>query len=90
MGNYADVLVFDAAKITDHATYDLPQEYATGRMDVFVNGKQVLKNGEYTGAFPGRFIIKGRGLERSYELLIVHCEGYPFTIDHSLQYQWPS
>ena len=60
VGNYADVLVFDPATITDHATYDKPHQYATGMVDVFVNGRQVLKNGEHTGAFPGRF-VKGPG-----------------------------
>lgn len=63
VGNYADVLVFDAANIADHATYDAPHQYATGMLDVFVNGKQVLKNGEHTGAFPGRF-LKGPGVKQ--------------------------
>lgn len=60
VGNYADVVVFNPATITDHATYDKPHQYATGMMDVFVNGTQVLKNGEHTGAKPGKF-IKGPG-----------------------------
>ena len=44
------VVVFDPAAIDDHATFDQPQQYATGMRDVFVNGVQVLKNGEHTGA----------------------------------------
>ena len=59
-GNYADVVVFDPATVKDNATYDKPQQFATGVMDVFVNGTQVLKNGEHTKATPGRF-IKGPG-----------------------------
>lgn len=60
VGYYADVVIFDAAAVTDHSTYDKPQQYATGIQDVFVNGIQVLKNGEHTHARPGRF-IKGPG-----------------------------
>ncbi|HWB26741.1 MAG TPA: D-aminoacylase [Chitinophagaceae bacterium] len=60
VGNYADVVVFDPATVTDHATYEKPHQYATGVLQVFVNGTQVLKNGEHTGAKPGRF-IKGPG-----------------------------
>ena len=55
-GNYADILVFDPAKFKDHATYDEPQQYATGMLDVFVNGVQVIKDGEHTGAKPGRAV----------------------------------
>lgn len=60
VGYYADVLVFDPAAIADHATYENPYRYATGMSDVFVNGVQVLENGEHTGATPGRF-IRGPG-----------------------------
>jgi len=60
VGYYADVLVFDPLKMADHATYEKPHQYSTGMKDVFVNGVQVLKNGEHTGATPGRF-IKGPG-----------------------------
>ena len=55
-GYYADVVVFDPAKVQDHATYAKPHELATGVNDVFVNGVQVLKGGEHTGAKPGRFV----------------------------------
>jgi N-acyl-D-amino-acid deacylase len=53
-GMFADVVVFDPAKITDHATFEKPHQYATGVKHVFVNGVQVIKDGEHTGAKPGR------------------------------------
>jgi N-acyl-D-amino-acid deacylase len=59
-GCYADLVVFDPAKIIDHATFDKPQQFATGVIDVFVNGTQVLKNGKHTGAKPGR-VVHGPG-----------------------------
>src|SRR3972149_6405526 len=59
-GCYADVVVFDAAKIQDHATFEQPHQYATGVLHVFVNGGHVLKDGEHTGALPGR-IVRGPG-----------------------------
>jgi len=59
-GYFADVVVFDPAKIEDHATFDKPHQYATGVVHVFVNGTQVFKNGEHTGAKPGR-VVRGPG-----------------------------
>ncbi|MEA3039900.1 MAG: N-acyl-D-amino-acid deacylase, partial [Sphingomonadales bacterium] len=59
-GYYADVVAFDPAAIQDNATFARPQVYATGMRDVFVNGVQVLRDGEHTGATPGRF-VKGPG-----------------------------
>ncbi|HEV8083342.1 MAG TPA: D-aminoacylase [Chitinophagaceae bacterium] len=59
-GNYADVVVFDPLTVTDHATFDKPHQYATGVIHVFVNGVQVINNGEHTNAKPGRF-VKGPG-----------------------------
>ena len=59
-GYYADIVVFDPSTVQDHATYERPHQYATGVLDVFVNGVQVLKDGNHTGATPGRF-IKGPG-----------------------------
>ena len=53
-GMFADVVVFDPATIADRATFDKPHQYAVGMKDVFVNGVQVLKDGEHTGAKPGR------------------------------------
>nr|BAL52764.1 D-aminoacylase [uncultured Acidobacteriota bacterium] len=60
VGYFADVVVFDPAKIRDHATYERPHQYATGVIHVFVNGVQVLKDGEHTGAKPGR-VVRGPG-----------------------------
>jgi N-acyl-D-amino-acid deacylase len=59
-GYYADVVVFDPATIQDHATPEQPQVYATGMQHVFVNGVQVLQDGEHTGAKPGR-VVRGPG-----------------------------
>jgi N-acyl-D-aspartate/D-glutamate deacylase len=60
VGNYADIVVFDPAKVKDNATFAKPHQYAEGIIHVFVNGMQVLKEGEHTGAKPGRF-VKGPG-----------------------------
>jgi N-acyl-D-amino-acid deacylase len=62
-GFLADVVVFDPAKIQDHATYAQPHQYATGVKHVFVNGTQVLSDGEHTGAKPGR-VVWGRGRKK--------------------------
>lgn len=62
-GGFADMVVFDPATIRDHATFAKPQQYATGVSHVWVNGTQVLKDGEPTGATPGRF-VKGPGAGR--------------------------
>ncbi len=62
-GYFADVVVFDAAKIQDHATFEKAQQYATGMAHVFVNGTQVLKDGEHTGATPGR-VVRGPGYKK--------------------------
>ncbi len=62
-GYYADIVLFDAETITDHATYEKPHQYATGMIHVFVNGTQVLKGGQHTGALPGRF-VKGPGYSK--------------------------
>ncbi|MCZ2460777.1 MAG: D-aminoacylase [Chitinophagales bacterium] len=60
VGYYADIVIFDPEKVQDHATFEKPQQYATGVIDVFVNGIQVIKDGEHTGKKPGRF-VKGPG-----------------------------
>jgi len=62
-GYYADVVVFNPNTISDHATYEKPHQYSTGVVHVFVNGKQVLKDGEHTGAMPGRF-VRGPGWKK--------------------------
>jgi N-acyl-D-amino-acid deacylase len=59
-GYFADLAVFDAARIQDHATFEKPKQYATGMVHVFVNGVQVLNQGEHTGAKPGR-VVRGPG-----------------------------
>jgi N-acyl-D-amino-acid deacylase len=59
-GYFADVVVFDPVRVKDNATFEKPHQYAEGVEQVFVNGVQVLKDGEHTGATPGRF-VKGPG-----------------------------
>ncbi len=59
-GHFADIAVFDAAKIQDHATFEKPHQLATGMVHVFVNGAQVLRDGNHTGAKPGR-VVHGPG-----------------------------
>lgn len=59
-GYFADLAIFDPETIQDHATFEKPHAYSTGMVHVFVNGEQVLKNGEHTGATPGR-IVRGPG-----------------------------
>ena len=53
-GMFADVVVFDPKTIADRATFEKPHQYAVGMKHVFVNGVQVLKDSEHTGAKPGR------------------------------------
>jgi len=53
-GMFADVVIFDPETIADRATFEQPHQYSVGVRDVFVNGVHVLKNGEHTGAKPGR------------------------------------
>jgi len=57
---YADVVVFDPETIADRATFEEPHQYATGVEHVFVNGEQVILDGEHTGATPGR-VVRGPG-----------------------------
>ena len=60
-GYMADVVVFDADEIRDHATYEEPHQYATGGWKhVLVNGGHVLRDGEPTGALTGR-VVRGPG-----------------------------
>ncbi|MDN3655965.1 D-aminoacylase [Ferruginibacter paludis] len=63
VGNYADIIIFDPAKVNDLATYDKPQQFATGMIDVLVNGKLILKDGDPTNATPGQF-VKGPGYNK--------------------------
>jgi N-acyl-D-amino-acid deacylase len=59
-GFAADVVVFDRATIGDRATFEKPHQYSVGMKDVFVNGVQVLSDGEHTGKYPGK-VIRGPG-----------------------------
>ena len=59
-GNYADIVVFDPATIRANSTYEKPHQLATGVNNVFVNGTEVLKDGQHTGATPGR-VVYGQG-----------------------------
>ncbi|HOX59431.1 MAG TPA: D-aminoacylase [Candidatus Paceibacterota bacterium] len=63
-GCFADIVIFDPAAIQDHATFEQPQQFATGVRDVFVNGVQVLKDSEHTGAKPG-LVVRGPGWGKS-------------------------
>jgi N-acyl-D-amino-acid deacylase len=59
-GFFADAVVFNPDSVRDHATFEQPHQYATGVIHVFVNGTQVLRDGEHTGALPGR-VVRGPG-----------------------------
>jgi N-acyl-D-amino-acid deacylase len=61
-GYFADVVVFDPKTVQDHATYERPQQFATGVRDVLVNGRFALEDGEPTGAAAGRF-VRGRAAQ---------------------------
>jgi N-acyl-D-amino-acid deacylase len=63
-GFFADIVIFDPAAVQDHATFERPHQYATGVRDVFVNGVQVLRGGEHTGAKPGQ-VVRGPGWKGS-------------------------
>jgi len=60
VGNYADLVVFDPATISDHATFEKPQQFATGVSHVVVNGQLALADGAPTAARPGQ-VVRGRG-----------------------------
>jgi N-acyl-D-amino-acid deacylase len=65
-GYFADIVAFDAQTITDNATFDDPHQYASGVVHVLVNGTPVIRDGEHTGALPGR-VVRGPGWQP-------HCE----------------
>jgi N-acyl-D-amino-acid deacylase len=62
-GFFADLALFDPNKIRDNATFEAPRTFSTGMVHVFVNGIQVLKEGEHTGALPGR-VVRGPGWKK--------------------------
>jgi len=62
-GYFADLVIFDPEKIQDHATFEEPQQLATGMVHVFINGEQVLENGEHTGNMAGRFLKPNRSFK---------------------------
>jgi N-acyl-D-amino-acid deacylase len=59
-GYFADIAVFDPNTILDHATFEKPRQFATGVSEVFVNGVEVVQNGEHIGAKPGRVVKRDR------------------------------
>ncbi|MEM9530459.1 MAG: D-aminoacylase [Pseudomonadota bacterium] len=60
VGYHADLVAFDPATITDHATFAAPHQLATGVQHVFVNGIPVIRDGTHTGATPGQ-VVRGSG-----------------------------
>ena len=63
-GFFADLAIFNPETIRDNATFEKPMQYATGMQHVFVNGQQVLKDGEHTGVTPGR-VVRGPGWKKN-------------------------
>ena len=63
-GYFADIVAFDPARVQDHATFEKPHQYSTGVVHVWVNGEQVLLDGEHTGAKPGQ-VVRGPGWMKS-------------------------
>lgn len=66
-GYYADIVIFDPDEIGDNATFEKPHAYASGMEHVWVNGIQMLRNGEHTGNTGGRF-VKGPGYKEQAKL----------------------
>ncbi|WP_027075324.1 N-acyl-D-amino-acid deacylase family protein [Maribacter antarcticus] len=64
IGNFADVAIFNSETIIDKATFDKPHQFAEGMVHVLVNGEQVLKDGEHTGALPGK-VVRGPGWKQN-------------------------
>ncbi len=63
-GYFADIVAFDRARVQDHATFEKPHQYSTGMVHVWVNGEQVLHDGEHTGAKPGQ-VVRGPGWKKA-------------------------
>ena len=62
-GYFADLAIFNPETIQDHATFTDPHQLSSGMIHVLVNGKQVLENGDHTGAMPGR-VVRGPGYKK--------------------------
>ena len=56
VGQGADIVIFDPARITDRATYERPHQYPDGITAVLVNGVVVVQNGQHTGARAGQVL----------------------------------
>ena len=66
-GGFADIVIFDRATVSDAATFDKPHAYPRGIPFVFVNGALVVKNGEHTGAKPGKALLPGKAQQSAKE-----------------------
>lgn len=55
-GAFADILIFDLAKVNDAATYDKPHQLSEGFDDIIVNGELARRNGTFTTALAGRVL----------------------------------
>ena len=94
LGYFADIVVFDPEKIADHATFEAPHAYSTGVRDVLINGTAVLRDGQHTGAKPGR-VVHGprRKLPRQGKVVVgdrakkVHQASYVFDGHNDLPWQ---
>lgn len=60
VGAFGDVVAFDAATVADRATFESPKAYPTGIAHVWVNGVQVVRDADHTGATPGRVVRPAR------------------------------
>jgi N-acyl-D-aspartate/D-glutamate deacylase len=56
-GLFADLTIFDPARVIDRATFEAPQQLSDGIVHVIVNGKPIIENGKATGALPGRILL---------------------------------
>ena len=62
-GMWADVVVFDPQRITDHATFENPNQLSEGMEYVLVNGVPVIDGGKATNALPGK-VLRGQGYRK--------------------------